>query len=72
MEWEMMRGTADGQEPGTEGGRNPTGGPGSYPSAAARGPGDGQGAAWTRPVAARPRQPRSRRTARFAGSGFGR
>ena len=45
MEWEMMRGTADGQEPGTEGGRSPTGGPGSCPSAAARGPGEGQGEA---------------------------
>ncbi len=43
MEWELMRGTADGQEPGTEGGRSPTGGPGSCPSAAVRGPGDGQG-----------------------------
>ncbi len=36
MEWEMMRGMADGQEPGAEGGRSPTGGPGSCPSAAAR------------------------------------
>ncbi len=26
MEWEMMRGTADGQEHGAKGGRTPTGG----------------------------------------------
>jgi transposase InsO family protein len=32
MEWEMMRGMADGQEPGPERGPCPSGGPGSCPS----------------------------------------
>jgi transposase InsO family protein len=41
MEWEMMRGMADGQGPGPEGGRSPTAGPGPCPSVAPQGPTDG-------------------------------
>jgi transposase InsO family protein len=57
MEWEMMRGMADGQGPGPEGGRSPTGGPGPCPSVAPQGPTDGMDRALCPPDISMPEIP---------------